>query len=851
MVATRCWRTLRVLRLLAVLVTLLAGEARLLRAAEWKVRPEHPRLFLAPGDVGRWRERVRTDPALRTLYARVLRFARGRYMHENLWVAPDQLSSVLVCYLLERRDPALRDRALQFVHRFLSAEGDSWTRPRMLKALAHAYDWLWPDLAPAERRRIARRLQELAHQMRARYRHSDYNNHVYLEYGPLLYAGLALAGDGIADEFAEACVALGQELLKRHFIPAVNQVGAEGTGGWPEGMAYWSFFAYEFAHQMEAWRTATGEDLFARCTGLRGAAYWFVHCTRPFDRSLAPIADINTPRRWGHQEAMLFPLLAARYRDSLAAWIARQVVPENPAHAWPWLLWYDPAVQSRGPAQLPTAALFPGIGWVAMRSDWSDDATWAVFVCGDTFCGHQHADQNHFVIYRRGELAVDAGEYGAQETEFHNTVLIGDGQRNYQTDPRRYVAPTPPGSAFDTGEILAYEHRAEFTYVLGDASGAYPREDVTFRRKFLFIRPNVFIVDDFIVADAPVRWLLHLPAEPQQMPAGLRLRGSGGVLDVLRVVPSAGTQEVQRVVAGRKAKSSYRYTYRPESEDGPIRIVHVLYVRDSEEEGAKLPVRAKVDGVVVRLSVQAEGRTWNLELTPDPVVPGWIEARAAGGREELARQPLAAGILPHRPEGIAMVERWDEAYRSDQPPPWDTGRPSSELKRFLQRHRLPGKRAVVLGCGTGTNAIYLAQSGFDVTAIDVAPTALAVAEAKAKEVGVSVRWLLADVLRPPKLEPFDFVFDRGCYHGVRRQSAAAYARTLRALTRPGSRILILAGNATEPPPHYGPPRVHEREIRADFAEGFELVQLRAFRFDTRDADNAGPLAWAILLERTK
>ena len=58
------------------------------------------------------------------------------------------------------------------------------------------------------------------------------------------------------------------------------------------------------------------------------------------------------------------------------------------------------------------------------------------------------------------------------------------------------------------------------------------------------------------------------------------------------------------------------------------------------------------------------------------------------------------------------------------------------------------------------------------TGIDIAPTALIRAQAKAAEAGVKVHWLLADVTAVPSLEAFDVVFDRGCYHGVRRGNAA-------------------------------------------------------------------------------
>jgi SAM-dependent methyltransferase len=194
------------------------------------------------------------------------------------------------------------------------------------------------------------------------------------------------------------------------------------------------------------------------------------------------------------------------------------------------------------------------------------------------------------------------------------------------------------------------------------------------------------------------------------------------------------------------------------------------------------------------------------------------------------------------------VERWDAAYRDGRRPGWDTGRPSSELKKAVEDGTIRACRAVVLGCGTGTNAIYLAGKGFDVTGIDIAPTALAHAEQKARKAGVRVRWMVADVLAPPALEPFDLIYDRGCYHGVRRQSAAGYVEAVRRLSRPGTRLLILAGNANEPR-RYGPPRIKEEEIRADFSARFEFEWLRETKFDTRDAASSGALAWSILLRR--
>ena len=67
---------------------------------------------------------------------------------------------------------------------------------------------------------------------------------------------------------------------------------------------------------------------------------------------------------------------------------------------------------------------------------------------------------------------------------------------------------------------------------------------------------------------------------------------------------------------------------------------------------------------------------------------------------------------------------WNERYEKDNTP-WETGQPSSELQRVLAEFPIRPCRAVELGCGTGANAVWLAQQGFEVTALDLSPLAIA------------------------------------------------------------------------------------------------------------------------------
>src|SRR5687767_12686946 len=126
---------------------------------------------------------------------------------------------------------------------------------------------------------------------------------------------------------------------------------------------------------------------------------------------------------------------------------------------------------------------------------------------------------------------------------------------------------------------------------------------------------------------------------------------------------------------------------------------------------------------------------------------------------------------------------WNASYAGGELP-WDTGVPDENLIE-VARHIAPG-RALEIGCGTGTNALWLSQQGFQVVAIDLAPLAIERARAKAP----SVRFEVRDFLAEPPAGPFDFVFDRGCFHvfdGAAERER--FAANVAALLSPGGRWL--------------------------------------------------------------
>lgn len=197
---------------------------------------------------------------------------------------------------------------------------------------------------------------------------------------------------------------------------------------------------------------------------------------------------------------------------------------------------------------------------------------------------------------------------------------------------------------------------------------------------------------------------------------------------------------------------------------------------------------------------------------------------------------------------------FESQYRQGELP-WDTGEPSSELVRRLDAGQIPrGGDAVDLGCGTGTQAIYLAGQGFQVVGIDISPTAVEQAKRNAQEAGKDdIRFVAGSVLELQGIgEPFDFIFDRGCYHHIRKENLKLFLATLEVFSRPGTLMLCLAGNANEGTDK-GPPRVTEEEIRNELGSLFEILDLREFHFDevANSDDDYRPLGWSCLMRRAE
>jgi SAM-dependent methyltransferase len=123
-------------------------------------------------------------------------------------------------------------------------------------------------------------------------------------------------------------------------------------------------------------------------------------------------------------------------------------------------------------------------------------------------------------------------------------------------------------------------------------------------------------------------------------------------------------------------------------------------------------------------------------------------------------------------------------------PPW-VGSARSELVKLVEDGTLTPGRAIDLGCGEGDNAVFLAQHGFEVTAVDFAASALEKGRRKAAAAGVKVDFLVDDLTRLRNVRgPFDLVVDYGSLDDLSQAGRDAYVREVVPLARPGGRYLL-------------------------------------------------------------
>jgi SAM-dependent methyltransferase len=176
--------------------------------------------------------------------------------------------------------------------------------------------------------------------------------------------------------------------------------------------------------------------------------------------------------------------------------------------------------------------------------------------------------------------------------------------------------------------------------------------------------------------------------------------------------------------------------------------------------------------------------------------------------------------------------------------PWYSSRPSPWLVRAVRDGRFPSSGSVLdVGCGTGTNLLWLARRGFRAFGADVSPTAIGIAESRAQREKLSVDLRVASADRLPfERGAFDSALDNGCFHSIPHRHRAAYASEIARVLRPDAPFL-LTWIPREVRTSLGPPhRPSLQEAAEAFEPGFVFAEVQWHASGT-------PGGWKVLQER--
>ena len=413
----------------------------------------------------------------------------------------------------------------------------------LLYAIGWAYDLLYHELTADERRRIRHSLERHAQLV---YEHFSpapgkqftfTQNHTFIPTSGLAVTALALLGESPAAGKWAA-------LARAHHHRANQLLSPDGY--YYEGMEYWIFSIPWLVHFYNAWEHATGESLW-ELGPARNWKYYLAHTLLPDGQRVFDFGDIwegpLTRARQGVEYARVYPggtlqsnynvmyRVASRLNDPQAQSVAERYEANrhsNLEEYWT-LLWRDPALKPAPISELSLFHHFKDMDVVFHRTSWDADATAFAFKSGPPEghrvssllprvpewrldSGHAHPDAASFIIWARGNyLTGDTGYAGQPHARHHNTIAVaGVGQgHDGEHDVWRRMNP----GALDHIRIASAAADPRRVEIAADAASAYPAESGLrqFRRRFTFLAPATFVIEDEIALSQPrtVEWYLQ------------------------------------------------------------------------------------------------------------------------------------------------------------------------------------------------------------------------------------------------------------------------------------------------------------------------------------------------------
>jgi len=144
---------------------------------------------------------------------------------------------------------------------------------------------------------------------------------------------------------------------------------------------------------------------------------------------------------------------------------------------------------------------------------------------------------------------------------------------------------------------------------------------------------------------------------------------------------------------------------------------------------------------------------------------------------------------------------WEESYKKGSiANTFANGKPSPEFNDLVKE--LPQNASVLdLGCGDGRNAIFLAENGFNVTAVDILKAGIEKLKKIAKDRGISVTTEVIDMRDFIFSTTYDLIISHGCLHLIKRKHWISLIDKIKNNTKTGGYNVVAVFTNKIPPPN--------------------------------------------------
>lgn len=178
--------------------------------------------------------------------------------------------------------------------------------------------------------------------------------------------------------------------------------------------------------------------------------------------------------------------------------------------------------------------------------------------------------------------------------------------------------------------------------------------------------------------------------------------------------------------------------------------------------------------------------------------------------------------------------------------PWEIKTVDPNLKQFLDSIDLTTGELLELGCGSGYDSVYLADRGFDVTAIDVSEDVIELS--KNIHINSKVNFIAADFFQDSTDKKFDVIYDRGFLHNYKNRLQEIFEKLNTLLTANG-KLIIITGSPCQPIiESCMPPPIFLGEIEYYSCNFFKIVLAKEVPFIT-DTNFENCIGYMFVLEK--